>query len=134
MRHTVHMDARPLFACLALVAAPLLGTAGCSGSDAGAEDSSSAGCPAKADSCPAGCEDVKGQPIDYATCSLGEYTHLGCYPAGGGGLLLYGCIRDAATGTAYQLPTVSHEALTASDEWMECPSNWYASLASCNGG
>ena len=79
-------------------------------------------CPAKATSCPSGCDAILGSLFDPVGNCVGPSLTIACKPAGGsGGNTQVGCARDDAQGTLYWLGSTSDVSyLAGTGEWSAC--------------
>lgn len=94
-------------------------------SDAGSVDAAGgtgSQCPRKAATCPSGCYDVTGSPIDEVHDCLLPGAIVACLPGGlGGSIGISGCIEEPSSGTKYVIPSLTYvEYLTESGEWLGC--------------
>ena len=79
-------------------------------------------CPAKATSCPTGCDVVSGRPLDPVNNCVGSSQTIACRPATGiGGNLTVGCVQDDSQGTHYVVDSTTNiYYLVGTGEWSTC--------------
>lgn len=96
------------------------GSAGGGGADAAGDAPS---CPAKAQSCPSGCEAILGERAEPAGKCWIASAPIGCWPGAQQIEGLTGCVKDPASGSVYRLASTTYQAhLVSTGEWTACAS------------